>query len=641
MWEAADLILDRAVALKLLHISPFLGHSGEEHLREARIASKLAHPGITRIYATGVELGVPFIAQELVGDGRTLRDQIDERRNERGGRARPGRKQRDPVRDGYQGAAELMLAIARAVSAAHSAGVIHRDIKPVNILLRPNGRPVVADFGIAALADEEEITRTGFLKGAPQYLAPEQILSGKPQRDVRTDVYALGVTMYELLTLTHPFPDTVMGRFDKVVKGDFRPPRRVVPAIPAPLEDICMRAMSKKLDERYSSTAELAQALERWLAGSPLPVPWRQRAARFVKGRRRLQAIVGAILVSVALLTTLYLAMSPRDQAHAETRAEAHTRLMDQVRIKRDEIQDLTGRARALRTRIAGKSADYVIDMTAEMVLDCDAEGLIGIVYELLVGLDGLTLTNPILQQRRISLALKANDTANHYRRLFMLLMEEWITEAGGPKHADQEEVLRTMDHGRALKLGSAAPEPDEYRSDLGVNEWIEATQQLLHAGHIDQARQGYHLIIELLERAGLGGSLAAANAEALFAGSYWLRGDFEDAENHMRRAVAIADNLPDREDPETAAVRGQVHNSLGVILRDQGRWIDAMVELEHGLAIRRALFETDGGLPDRLARTVAKAALATVQRWLAAPLADARLVLVTRGGIAVGARLG
>ncbi len=180
VWRGTDEILRRQVAVKLLH--PHLAADGSFVTRfrqEAVAAARLAHPGIVAIYDTCSEAGTEAIVMELV-PGRTLRERIDDQA---------------PI-DPWQ-AAGLAAQVAEALDAAHRAGLVHRDIKPANVLLAGDGRVKVADFGIAKAAEGADLTQPGLMVGTAKYVAPEQV-EGKAV-DPRTDIYSLGVVLYEML----------------------------------------------------------------------------------------------------------------------------------------------------------------------------------------------------------------------------------------------------------------------------------------------------------------------------------------------------------------------------------------------------------------------------------------------------------
>lgn len=252
VWEAVDDILGRPVAVKILHVHLAEDDSFRERFRrEAVAAARLAHPSVVATFDTGVDGAITFIVMELV-NGRTLRQAM----NEAG-----------PM--GAERTVHIGAEVAAALHYAHQAGVVHRDVKPANILLCPDGRVKVADFGIAKAVEESEpdrpdpadaLTGTGSIVGTAQYLSPEQV-EGNPV-DGRTDVYALGVVLYEMLCGRPPFSgETEMAVALKHVTTPAPAPRQVRSDIPRPLEEVVLRAMAKTPEARFQSAAELQTAL--------------------------------------------------------------------------------------------------------------------------------------------------------------------------------------------------------------------------------------------------------------------------------------------------------------------------------------------------------------------------------------------
>jgi serine/threonine-protein kinase len=251
VWQAVDDVLGRPVAVKIL--PPHLADESfrERFRREAIAAARLAHPNVVATFDTGTDEGTTFIVMELV-DARTLRQSLNE-----SGPMSPGRV----VHIGAQ--------VADALHYAHKAGVVHRDVKPANILVCPDGRVKVADFGIAKAVEDSEperprpsdaLTGTGSIVGTAQYLSPEQV-DGRAV-DARTDVYALGVVLYEMLCGRPPFSgETDMAVALKHLTTDPLAPRQVRAGIPRALEDVVLRAMAKAPEARFQSAAELQTAL--------------------------------------------------------------------------------------------------------------------------------------------------------------------------------------------------------------------------------------------------------------------------------------------------------------------------------------------------------------------------------------------
>ena len=252
VWEAVDDILGRPVAVKILHPHLAADESFRERFRrEAIAAARLAHPNVVATFDTGTDEGITFIVMELV-EGSTLRQIL----NESGSMA-------------SERIAQVGAQVADALHYAHRAGVVHRDVKPANILICPDGRVKVADFGIAKAVEESEpdrptpseaLTGTGSIIGTAQYLAPEQV-DGRAV-DGRTDVYALGVVLYEMVCGRPPFTgDTDMAVALKHITTNPPAPSAVRAGVPRALEEVVLRAMAKAPEHRYQSADELRAAL--------------------------------------------------------------------------------------------------------------------------------------------------------------------------------------------------------------------------------------------------------------------------------------------------------------------------------------------------------------------------------------------
>lgn len=257
VWEAEHRGLQRRVALKLLHAHLSLSpRSLERFRREALAGARLSHPGIVPIFEAGEHEGATYLPMELVPGGFTLGDRIAEWREapERG-------------REHWRELAQLFHDIADALSYAHSPGVVHRDIKPGNILLSEEGRPRVADFGLAKLHDELAMSRTGEMTGTPYYMSPEQADGRGSEAGPQADVFALGVTLYEALTLQRPFDgESVTVVVEKILRADPRDPRAIRKDVPRDLASIALKAMEKKTAARYADARAMAEDLRRYLA---------------------------------------------------------------------------------------------------------------------------------------------------------------------------------------------------------------------------------------------------------------------------------------------------------------------------------------------------------------------------------------
>jgi serine/threonine protein kinase len=288
VYEAVQTSLGRRVALKVLAGGLGLTPKAVDRFRrEAAAAAKLHHTNVVPVYATGEQEGTHFYAMELI-DGPSL-DRVLKQ-------LRPGAATTEPLPHGgqtiayvegpgpaaeaaglsssslssgagyFDSVARMLAGVADALDYTHQQGVVHRDIKPANLLLSPDGRLSLNDFGLARMLEEPGMTMTGEFVGTPAYMSPEQITAGRAPLDRRTDIYSLGATLYELLTLRPPFTgerrDQVIAQ---IIHKEPRPPRAVNRKVPVDLETICLKAMDKDPDRRYQTAGALADDLRRYV----------------------------------------------------------------------------------------------------------------------------------------------------------------------------------------------------------------------------------------------------------------------------------------------------------------------------------------------------------------------------------------
>ena len=266
VYQAHQRSLNREVALKMMVRGVFASPDDLRRFRtEAESAAKLTHPHIVSVYEVGEQAGLPYFSMQLI-DGETLADRIS----------------RNPLSP--REAAALLIPVCRAISYAHRSGVLHRDMKPSNILLDRSGHPYVSDFGLARIVRESELTRapdapplgltqtrSGAILGTPGYMAPEQAVGDPRQIGPATDIYSLGAVLFAMLTGRPPFQcaspaDAVI----MALEHEPPPPRLLNPAIDVDLEMIVLKALQKPADLRYSTADELADDLQAFLNHEPV-----------------------------------------------------------------------------------------------------------------------------------------------------------------------------------------------------------------------------------------------------------------------------------------------------------------------------------------------------------------------------------
>ncbi|MBT8484956.1 MAG: protein kinase, partial [Phycisphaerae bacterium] len=304
VYLAEDTKLERPVALKILRQGfGFSEVAIARFRREAMTVAQLHHPAIVPVYDVGHTQGVHYLVMEFI-DGPTLAGVIDACRRDTPHHAQEREWQRTQ--------ASLIAEIADALEHAHRAEVIHRDIKPNNIMIDPSGTARLTDFGIARNRRFDRMTRTGQLAGTVAYMSPEQARGLRREIDHRTDVYSLGATLYELLTLRCPFEgDSVEDVREQVVHKPPRPLSQVNPAIPRDLQTICLKALDKDPDHRYQTASQVASDLRSWLDDRPIlarPPGVARRVRQWTRDHRGPVA-VASILFLLALVAALAIGL--------------------------------------------------------------------------------------------------------------------------------------------------------------------------------------------------------------------------------------------------------------------------------------------------------------------------------------------
>ncbi|MCU0722250.1 MAG: protein kinase, partial [Planctomycetes bacterium] len=287
VYEAIQEPIGRRVALKMM-LPSFTSNpeAVERFLRESKNTAKLQHPNIVPVYGMGEQDGTYYYAMGFI-QGVSLKDALKDD-------VAPHKERVSILRDA-----------TRALDYAHVQGIIHRDIKPANIMITKDDKKVLlTDFGIAKSEEQSTMTADGQVLGTPMYMSPEQAQGSSAEVDRRSDVYSMGATMYETITLARPFHgEDVRSIIRNVIETDPLPPRRIDPKIPKDLETICLKAMEKNPVKRYDTAGAMADDLDRWLKGEPIaarPIGLFARVGRKVRKNKMATALILLLMLVLA-----------------------------------------------------------------------------------------------------------------------------------------------------------------------------------------------------------------------------------------------------------------------------------------------------------------------------------------------------
>ena len=569
--EAEQVALHRRVALKLLPPDRALSAAAvAKFWREAEAGGRLSHPGLVAVYEVGEDAGLHFIAQELVEGGRTLADELDEARD-----------LGQPSAGYFRDVGRRFLAIAEALDQAHRAGVIHRDIKPSNILLTPEGDSKVGDFGLARLADGAATTRTGDVAGTPCYMAPEQVRGEKTGNDPRTDVFSLGATLYEALTLTRAFDgDTAPQVMDQVLHTDPPDPRRHLPRVPVDLAAICLKALEKRPPRRYPDMTEMAADLRRFLEHRPVTARPPGPASRGLKWVRRHPVASTAVALVAAALTVvsaLSLRIHTQNQAlavEAETSRAALEFVVDLFRAT--DPAEARGDTVTVREVMDRGAVRIAADFEDQPEVQARLLDVTGAVY---LSLGALDEADPVLDLalaiRREQLGDVHPDTLASVHRLAELRRHQ-------ARQREAEDLYREAVEGRTAALGP------EHGDTLSTRDSL--ARLFIDQGRHDDAEAEATDVRRIRERvltADDPGRLASLHTLGLL---YRVQGRYEEAEPLFAQALdqrrrQLGDDHPDLV-PSL--------NDLSLVRFEMGRYVEAEEGFDEAIALSTRLLGED-----------------------------------------------
>jgi serine/threonine-protein kinase len=508
IYEATDEELGRKVALK--EIRPDKAASQALRSRfvvEAEITGGLQHPSIVPVYGLGTyDDGKPFYAMRFV-EGSSLRDTVS-----RHHRAHP---RPDPTTVAFRELLGRFLDVCNAIAFAHSKGVLHRDLKPHNIMIGEYGEALIIDWGLAKATGKQEPvggvgqaaalvplsgsgvegTRTGSVFGTPHYMAPEQACGQVDRIGVATDVYGLGAILYNMLTAHVPVAgDDIDEILDRVRRGDVTPPREINPSVPRALEAICLKALANRPEDRYPGARALADDLSRWLADEPVSArrePLIDRARRWARKHRTLTATTTVGLLTALLGLALVLAVRERSRQQLDENNQRLARANEQIDDWADRAMNTVEESytgvfgEALLTGKLGKIQVKLGDKPIE-VEDSDLPSLA----------DAL-----LARPRKFYLELNRSATASlgDNPKARVRLANGWLAVARVENKVGRTD-LALEDSGRSVdlfrQLAREAPSNPEYRGGLlfARSEW---GLNLLRSNYLDAASRELRAVID------------------------------------------------------------------------------------------------------------------------------------------------
>ncbi len=559
--------LGRQVAIKILRPDRAGSFEAEKRFwREIKTVSRLRHPNIVTVYDSGEEHDVRYFAMELVS-GRDL-DEVLTDASSRGERIATSR------------ALAWAREIARALSSAHEAGVVHRDVKPSNIRIDTEGRVKLMDFGVARHLNLSKMTLTGDFRGTPHYAAPEQVDSKTHAVDARTDVHALGVTLYEIVTGRVPFAgETTAQTFRQILSKDPTPPRRLNPTLSRDLETVILTALEKEPGRRYQTMSEFADDIDRLLQGEMIHAKPGGAVTRLWKRAKRNPTLSAALgfssLAAGALILSIpwYIDQIRGERDEAETEAKkANTANEFLESMFSSPEPGVDGREVKVVDVLDKAIAGIATDFTDEPEIEAFLRRTIGRTYY------RLGLYEEAEEQHELALELRTRvlgpehpDTLTSMNDLGLVLRKQGLLD-------DAEKLYRRALSVQLPTLGKE--HPDTLITLNNIANVLRSRKRALQAEPI------YREVLEIRRRV-----LGKEDPETLTSKSNLAlvlitKGMLADAERLTREVLETRTRILGDEHPDTTSSM----NILGIVLTKRGSYPDAESLLRASLEIRQRL---------------------------------------------------
>ena len=612
VWVAHDLDLNRRVALKT--IKPKFALDEEivsRFVREAQITGQLEHPNVIRVYelSRGVGDRRPYFSMQLIRDKRTLKTAIQEYHEAR----RAGTA--NPV--DFGALLSAFVAICQAIGYAHSRGVLHRDIKPQNVMLGRYGEAIVIDWGLAKFEVQTESnltlsqidvteqgqleeTKSGQVLGTPAYLPPEQA-SGKLELvDSRSDIYGLGSILFEILVGRPPHQHKKSKGITELLKEIVENPspvaRRIDPSVPAALDAVCSKALAKNREDRYQKALDLADDVRCWLAGEPVSVyaePWLDRCFRWLRKHRAATTSAVVIVLAVAVTASVAALLINRARGREEVAKQAAvTRLAEAERAVDvsltgvNEVLKFYPSAQTVRQRLLEQAAtDYArfasvqSDDVPLQLEAARAQLRLGNVRLLLDQFDRAVVEFDAADKRLTAIESKLPTVT--FERGIAAAHRAGALDRGGHRTEAKSVYERSLD---LLERGVVALPPDSPRHVEMADARLGLARVLQQLGDHDGARRHLLLVLKQIERDANGafnrdGQRVAAKAEHEFGQLEMSVGQLDAAASALGHALQHYSALLLAEKNFPVWLDGQAlcRVTLANLQRRQGRDADAL----------------------------------------------------------------